>query len=137
MKSMQQMFNPSIEDYETLNEMLVERENEVETILGKLESTPIDGTSRNYVLVGQRGMGKTHLLLLLYHEVKRRKNLNEKYISLKFSEEEYSIDSLAYFFIRILEELTKEYKSIASSLFTEKISGFNTCFLKVANDLRI
>ncbi len=127
MKSTQQMFNPDVEDYNTLKEMVVERENEIESVLGRLESTPVKGTSRSFVVVGPRGMGKTHLLLLLYYEIKKRKELKKKYVSLKFSEEEYSIDSLAFFFIRILQELEKECGSLEEKNrikeFSEKVKN--------------
>ena len=108
MKTTQQMFNPGVDDSETLKAVVVERDCDLESILGRLEVTPVDGTSRNFMIVGPRGMGKTHFLLLIYHSIKERENLKKKYVSLKFSEEEYSIDSLAYFFLRILEELSKE-----------------------------
>lgn len=127
MKSTQQMFNPDEDDYSTLKEVVVEREDDMHSILGRLESSSVTGTSRSFVVLGPRGAGKTHFLLLLYYEIKHRDNLKNKYISLKFSEEEYSIDSLAFFFIRILEELKtecrsrKEQKRIAK--FSEKISN--------------
>ena len=125
MTSMQQMFNPSLEEYETLKEMVIEREDEIESILGRLKSTQVKGTSRSFVVIGQRGMGKTHLLILLYHEIKNSDNLKKKYVSLKFSEEEYSINSLAYFFIRILQELSKE---CTTSKEKERIKEFSEIF---------
>jgi tetratricopeptide (TPR) repeat protein len=111
MKTAQQMFNPSVEKFEILKEMIIERTDELSSILGRLESTSIKGTSRNYIVIGPRGIGKTHFLLIIYYEIKEQENLKDKYLALKFSEEEYSIDSLAYFFIRILEELLKESTS--------------------------
>ncbi|MCK5699156.1 MAG: AAA family ATPase, partial [Candidatus Aenigmarchaeota archaeon] len=111
MKSSQQMFNPAIEDYKILKEVVVEREDDLNSILERLESTPLKGTSRNFIVMGPRGIGKTHFLLLIYYEIKERKGLSEKYVSIKFSEEEYSIDSLAFFFIRIFEELSNELGS--------------------------
>ncbi|MCK5176139.1 MAG: AAA family ATPase, partial [Candidatus Aenigmarchaeota archaeon] len=126
MKSTQQMFNPTIEDYKTLKEIVVERKEDLNSILNRLESTPLKGTSRNFIVMGPRGIGKTHFLLLIYYEIKERKKLNKKYISLKFSEEEYSIDSLAAFFIRIFEELMtesdneKEHKEINDFLDSNK-----------------
>jgi len=108
MRTTQQMFNPGVEDPETLKAVVVERDCDLESILGRLEAAPVDGTSRNFMIVGPRGMGKTHFLLLIYHGIKERESLKKKYVSLKFSEEEYSIDSLAYFFLRLLEELSKE-----------------------------
>ena len=111
MKSSQQMFNPAIEDYKMLKEVVVEREDDLNSILERLESTPLKGTSRNFIVMGPRGIGKTHFLLLIYYEIKERKGLSEKYVSIKFSEEEYSIDSLAFFFIRIFEELSNELGS--------------------------
>ena len=109
MKATQQMFNPAIEDYKILKEIVVERKDDLNSILDRLESTPLKGTSRNFIVTGPRGIGKTHFLLLIYYEIKERKGLKEKYVSIKFSEEEYSIDSLAFFFIRIIEEMLNEF----------------------------
>ena len=108
MGSTQQMFNPALENYETLKTVVVERENQLNQILARLESTPVKGTSRNFVVIAPRGMGKTHLLLLVYHEIGSKAELKKKYVPLRFAEEEYSIDSLAFFFLRLLEELARE-----------------------------
>lgn len=110
METRGQIFNPAVEDYETLKEGLVEREDELETIFDRLKAADLEGTSRSFILIGQRGAGKTHLLLRIYHEIKEQKELSNKYASIKFSEEEYVVHSLADLLVRILEELKEETK---------------------------
>lgn len=119
MKTRGQIFNPSVENYETLKKIIVEREEELKTITERLRVADLKGTSRSFIIIGQRGTGKTHLLLLIYHEIKSDSKLDDKYISLKFSEEEYTIHSLTDLLIRILEELKRETKE---DIIKEKIN---------------
>ncbi len=127
MPSTQQMFNPALENAETLKAVVVEREEELQSVLKRLGTEDVTGTSRSFMVVGPRGMGKTHFLLLVYYNIKEKEDLKKKYISLKFSEEEYSIDSLAFFFLRLLEELKKECPEEEATIeeFLERTEEFD------------
>ncbi|MFX1537174.1 MAG: tetratricopeptide repeat protein [Promethearchaeota archaeon] len=104
-------FNPTLSSYDYLKKTFVQREEMLRKLLKKIGETKKKGTVHQFLLVGPRGIGKTHFMLLAYYEIKKKKTLSDKWISIKFSEEEYSIDSLATFFIKTLEELMHEVES--------------------------
>ena len=102
------VYNPTLIDKEELRQMLVGREALLEDLLKKIKESPGKKTFTNYILIGQRGIGKTHLLLLLYYVVKEDPGLSQKWIPVRFNEEEYSISSIGDFLLRIVEEISKD-----------------------------
>ena len=104
----QLVYNPTLIDKEELRQMLVGREALLEDLLKKIKESSGKKTFTNYILIGQRGIGKTHLLLLLYYAVKEDPGLSQKWIPVRFNEEEYSISSIGDFLLRIVEEISKD-----------------------------
>ena len=104
----QLVYNPTLIDKEELQQMLVGREALLEDLLKKVSESSGKKTFTNYILIGQRGIGKTHLLLLLYYAVKEDPELSQRWIPVRFNEEEYSISNIGDFLLRIVEELSKD-----------------------------
>ncbi len=95
-----------------LKNIFVGRDDLFEQIFKELKTAGKNKTPRFYLIVGSRGIGKSHFLILLYHEIK--KELNSLYIPVKFAEEEYSVYRASDFFLRVLEEQGEDVSGILS-----------------------
>ncbi|MDY7018876.1 MAG: tetratricopeptide repeat protein [Chloroflexota bacterium] len=111
-------FNPSLASPEVLQKTLVGRETELNDLLKKIEECGRGTSLRHFLIIGPRGIGKTHLLLLIYYALKRRlrtsngyKDLNRLWIPIRFAEEEYGITTLAELLCRIVKELEQDEKA--------------------------
>ncbi len=111
---MRRLYNPTIERPEDLKNTLVARGSIVNDLLKKIGSSSKDRGLKHYLIVGPRGIGKTHLLLILHYTVKgyyKEKSLVKSWISIKTHEEEYRITTLSDLLLRVLEELKEETDS--------------------------
>jgi len=111
---MRRLYNPTIEKPEDLKNTLVARGSIVNDLLKKIRSSSKDRGLKHYLIVGPRGIGKTHLLLILHYTVKgyyKEKSLVKSWISIKTHEEEYRITTLSDLLLRVLEELKEETDS--------------------------
>jgi len=99
-------FTPDL-DIETLKEITVGREKQVNRILEELKSAAEGNYRNHYLIVGPRGIGKTHFILLLHHAIKNGE-LSNHFIPVKFAEEEYSIISINHLFSKAVQRLCME-----------------------------
>jgi tetratricopeptide (TPR) repeat protein len=60
------------------------------------------------MLVGARGMGKTHFVSLVYHRLKQQPELHDRLLIAWLREEEYGVNSWLYLIIEILRSLSQE-----------------------------
>jgi len=101
-------YRPQRTSPETLEAILVARENLLQKILGQL-SQWMPGTSRqHYLLIGPRGIGKTHILSLVTHRISTQPDLHGKWCPITFPEESYGITRIADLFIKALQILSDE-----------------------------
>jgi len=94
-------YSPDNMKEKDLYDLFVGRDKLFSSIFTELKNSARNKTSRFFLLVGPRGIGKSHFMTLLYYEIKR--SLATDVIPIKFSEEEYSIINASDFFLRILE----------------------------------
>lgn len=86
---------------EILEELLFGRRENIDYLSKSVTEIVQNGINHQIMMVGQRGMGKTHLLRVLYQ--RSQVFLQEKKIVIAyFSEEEYGISGYLDFLIRIL-----------------------------------
>ena len=105
---MRRLYNPTIEEPDDLKKTLIARGTILNDLLKKIRSSSKDRGLKHYLIVGPRGIGKTHLLLVLHYTVKgcyKEKSLVKSWISIKTNEEEYRITTLSDLLLRVLEEL--------------------------------
>jgi len=105
-------YSPENIPHEILKNIFVGRDDLFERIFKELETAGKNKTPRFYLVVGSRGIGKSHFLILLYREIE--KELNSLYIPVKFAEEEYSVYRASDFFLRVLEEQGEDISGILS-----------------------
>lgn len=94
-----------------LRKLFVGREELLESLVKEIEDASKNGTPRFYLMVGPRGIGKSHFLTLLYYEIEKKVS---SLIPIKLAEEEYSIYRASDFFLRILEENSVDVSDVLS-----------------------
>jgi tetratricopeptide (TPR) repeat protein/predicted transcriptional regulator len=94
-------FSPNQATAEERLRTFVARHDTLENLLTRVKE--FDSGARHCILIGPRGIGKTHLLLLLADTIEADENLGPEWIVVRFAEEEYSISTLAELFQRVIE----------------------------------
>ncbi len=92
-------------DDKTLKTNFVVRVNEFDTIVNVLKRTQPNDSLQHELILGARGSGKSTLLKRIEIELKENKELNKKYISINFAEEQAGIFRLADLWYEIINEL--------------------------------
>ena len=100
-------FQPDAMSRETLEKMFVGqfREQLLSKLVKDIERAIREGTPRHYLIVGPRGIGKTHFITLLYYRIADKV---KGAIPVKLSEEEFSIYRVSDLLLRIVETLDPE-----------------------------
>jgi hypothetical protein len=76
-----------------------------ERVLTEIAAEKAKSRPQNHLIVGQRGMGKSTLLMRLAAELRTSPNLSERFVPLVFAEEQYSVDRLSKFWLNCLDSL--------------------------------
>ena len=79
-------------------------------IFDAIRSADYEITNQHYIIVGQRGQGKTTLLRKLQLEVQKDKNLTQFLLPVKFTEEQYQIRSLCRLWEEVADYLQTVYE---------------------------
>jgi tetratricopeptide (TPR) repeat protein len=105
-------YSPENMDKTTLQKLFVGRGKLFESLFSEIENVAKKNTPRFYLILGPRGIGKSHFLVLLYYEIQNK--LNSLLIPIKLAEEEYSVIRISDLFLRILEEKSENILDILS-----------------------
>lgn len=102
-------FSPGSMSHETLEAVFVQRHKLAEKLTNRTRASTL-GKSKHYqLLIGPRGIGKTHLIALVYHRIKAMADLQNKLRVAYLREEEWGIASLLDLLLRIFAALLEEY----------------------------
>ena len=74
--SMPLAFNPREESAEVLEEMLVGRHEILNELESDLLAQAVSATRQHWLIRGPRGIGKTHLIAVLYHWILKKPELS-------------------------------------------------------------
>lgn len=99
------LFRSGITDPKLLTEATVGRKHLLEDIVEKLKNKQEKRSGINALFIGPRGVGKTHLLSLIEHEIDEDEFLSKKYIVLRYPEESSRILSFADLLLSMVELL--------------------------------
>jgi DNA-binding transcriptional regulator GbsR (MarR family) len=102
---MNNLYNPAQKNKNALISEFVVRQDIYEEIMRDLESSKMQHPEQHYLLVGQRGMGKTTLLLRLKYGIEDSTVLGGRVLPIAFTEEQYQISELANLWEYIAEYL--------------------------------
>ena len=105
-------YSPENMPQEILRKLFVGREKLLKSMVKEIENAARKKTPRFLLIVGPRGIGKSHFLVLLFHEINNK--FGSFLIPIKLREEEYSVYRASDLFLRILEEKKEDTKEILS-----------------------
>jgi energy-coupling factor transporter ATP-binding protein EcfA2 len=99
------IYNPDRKSKAQLIAEFVVRKKQFTSIFKDLETGPMQQPEQHYLLVGQRGTGKTTLLTRLKYAVEDSPQLNTWLLPVLFAEEQYNITELANLWENIAQYL--------------------------------
>jgi hypothetical protein len=98
------LYNPQRLNDETIEQIFIVRTGIFKQLMEKLQKEKPKGIPQHYLIIGQRGMGKTTLLKRIEVEL-RKKEFSERFIPLLLPEEQYNLKNLAEFWLNSLDAL--------------------------------
>lgn len=110
----------------------VVREEIFDELFHEIKNANFDITNQHYIIIGQRGQGKTTLLRKLQLEVQNDKELSRFLLPVKFTEEQYQIRSLC----RLWEEVADYLQTIYEDEFENILDDMEVHFEEDDYDLR-
>lgn len=105
-------------------ERFVVRTDIFEDIFEDMQTSDYKVANQHYIIIGQRGQGKTTLLRKLQIEVENDKKLSKFLLPVKFAEEQYQIRSLS----RLWEEVADYLQSLHEDMFPHVLDGMEEHF---------
>jgi hypothetical protein len=100
-------FTPSLTAPEDLEEIFVQRGPLAERLMAQLQDSLTTANKHHTLLVGPRGIGKTHLISLVYNRLVKREDLRPQCVIAWLREEEWGIMSFLDLLLRILRSLSE------------------------------
>lgn len=110
----------------------VVREEIFDDLFHEIKNANFDITNQHYIIIGQRGQGKTTLLRKLQLEVQNNKELSKFLLPIKFTEEQYQIRSLC----RLWEEVADYLQTIYENEFEHILDDMEVHFEENDYDFR-
>lgn len=103
-------YNPRKKSPQQLEESLVgaDRWDLLETIIKEMSIPADENPKQHWMIIGPRGIGKSHLLTLLYYKVKTDPDLSKLWIPVLFPEELRMASNLVRFLERAVNEIIHE-----------------------------
>ncbi|NIM18596.1 MAG: hypothetical protein GTO45_42010 [Candidatus Aminicenantes bacterium] len=98
-------YRPQRTSPQSLEAILVAREHLLQGILERLAQWQPGVSRQHYLLIGPRGIGKTHVLILIAYRVSNTTQLNAKWFPIVFPEESYSITRISDLLLEALNIL--------------------------------
>lgn len=114
-------FTPSLMDAESLEALFVQREDLAARIVDLTRDSALTAAKYHFLLVGPRGIGKTHAVSLIYHRVKALPDIREKLLIAWLREDIWGVSSFLDLLIQILQAICKEDGDEALRVRTEEI----------------
>ncbi len=116
-------YNPSRQDANFLENTFTGYKHLLDDLISSIEEQSKKQTHQHWLLIGPRGIGKSHIIALLYNKIIMNSALKDKWLILWFPEEAAGIITLRDFMEKVLkfsrEELKKKGESKESQKFTE------------------
>jgi len=104
------LYNPQRQTAEVTEKLFVVRQKQFELLLGKVLQEKENSIPQHYLIIGQRGMGKTTILKRMEVEL-HKEQYRQKFIPLLFREEQYNVKDLAEFWLNSLDALADSLES--------------------------
>jgi tetratricopeptide (TPR) repeat protein len=105
-------FTPSLMNAADLESIFVQREAIAANLVDRIRESVLTPTKHHSLIIGARGMGKTHLVSLVYHRVQAMADLQERILIAWLREEEWGITSFLKLLLRILRAIDSSEPAI-------------------------
>ena len=102
-------FTPSLMQPETLEALFVQRHALAERIVDLIRESIITPAKHHNLLIGPRGIGKSHLVSLIYYRVNAIAELRERGLTAWLREEEWGVTSFLDLLVRVCRALSENY----------------------------
>jgi tetratricopeptide (TPR) repeat protein len=100
-------FTPSLMDVEALEAIFVQRKDLAVDLVERVRESALTSAKLHTLIVGARGMGKTHLVSLVYYRIQAMPDLKERLLIAWLREEEWGVTSFLDLLLRILRALAE------------------------------
>jgi len=110
-------YTPDEMSQEAFLRRFVVRKEIFDEIFEELQEMDYSVPNQHYIIIGQRGQGKTTLLRKLKIEVERDPKLSKFLLPVKFSEEQYRVRELCRFWEEVAEYLEDHYEEMFDGLY--------------------
>jgi tetratricopeptide (TPR) repeat protein/DNA-binding transcriptional ArsR family regulator len=110
MKGFLSHYTPSLMNPEDLDAIFVQRDRLLNDLLENIENSILTEAKHHALLIGPRGIGKTHLISMIYHRVSANETFKDKLKIAWLREEEWGVATFLDLLVRILNSLMEEYK---------------------------
>ena len=101
-------FTPSLMPKEVLEDIFVQRERLAARTVSQVRESALTGPPSHTLFVGPRGIGKTHLISLIYHRLKDTEEMQGRLAVAWLPEDEGGIASFLDFLIAALQALIRD-----------------------------
>jgi len=105
------LYNPANQSKEFLIEHFIAHTKEFKSIREDVLKNKMKYPPQHYIIQGQRGMGKTTLLLRIKYEIENTPELNKWLIPVFFNEETYDVTSLSDLWEKLLKHVDAIWKT--------------------------
>lgn len=99
-------FSPAGMSAELLEQTFVQREALAERLTGLFTESALTDSKHHVLVVGPRGIGKSHLVSLVYHRLLDKAELKDRLVVAYLREDEWGVTSFLDLLVRILRELS-------------------------------
>ena len=116
-------FTPSLMSPETLEAIFVQRHKLARDLIELIRDSSLSKSKHFRLLVGMRGIGKTHTIALIYHRLKASDDLRDKLLIAWLKEEEWGVSSWLDLLMRIFQALAIEYPAKYQQTIQAKVES--------------
>src|SRR5208337_540008 len=107
-------FSPAGMPAELLEKTFVQREGLAERLTQLFVESALTDSKHHVLLVGPRGIGKSHLASLVYHRLLDKAELKDRIVIAFLREDEWGVTSFLDLLVRILRELNVPTRDLQS-----------------------
>ena len=115
-------FTPSLMSPQALEAIFVQREALADRLVTLIRESAMTESKHHSLLIGPRGIGKTHLVSLVCHRIRAMADLRDQLVVAWLREEEWGVASFLDLLLRIIRALEAEH---ADSELAEKVASIH------------
>ncbi|MEL7409359.1 MAG: tetratricopeptide repeat protein, partial [Cyanobacteria bacterium J06558_2] len=116
-------FTPSLMSPQDLEAIFVQREKLVQDLMAEVRESATTDNKHYRLLIGMRGIGKTHTIALLYHRLRSLEDLQDRLVIAWLKEEEWGVSSWLDLQIRIFQAIANSAPEEYQNQLAAEVNG--------------